>query len=188
MARYYYGTVPALAWILNHYFFGRVHYSWLAEEFCPLLTNPKSSNPYLIYGDLMWAWVNSDRHDKFVGHSRVALQDGVDAYEERGTLDAALADRLRLVCEDVPVSFFYPLVYRVNLDAIPADRQTIAGSGLAGSRECLVRDLQESEFELCLADNRRDAQVQRLLLDGRPGAPRTSPVEALRILEASVHS
>jgi hypothetical protein len=35
MATYYYSTVPSLAWILSHYFYGRKHRVWVAEEFFP---------------------------------------------------------------------------------------------------------------------------------------------------------
>lgn len=183
MPRYHYGTVPALAWILNHYFYAGVHFSWLAEEFHPLLTNPKSSNPYLVYGDLYWAWAWRDEHDKFVSRSRVSLEEGVSFREESGKLDSALAERLRRICRDVDVDFFYPLVYRVDIERIAPARRKVAGSGLRGSRECLVKDLQETEFDLWLSDNVDSAEFRRLVLDECSGQDRTSPVAALKTLE-----
>jgi hypothetical protein len=183
MPRYHYGTVPALAWLLNHYFYGGLHYSWLAEEFAPLLTNPKSSNPYLIYGDLYSAWVWEDEHDKFVDQSRISLEGGVDAREEAGRVDPALAERLRRICQEVHVEFFYPLVYRVDVGRISPERVVTAGSGLRGSRECLIKDLQEPEFDILFSENVATPALRRLVLDERSGDARTSPVEALRTLE-----
>jgi hypothetical protein len=143
MPRYYYGTVPALAWILNHYFYGGVHYNWLAAEFNPMRTNPNSSNPYVIYGQLYAAWSWPDERDKLVVQFRNTLQAGVDAHEERQTLSAALAERLRSICSNTSVAFFYPVVYRVDLERILPARRGIAGSGEDGSSEFLVRDLGE---------------------------------------------
>lgn len=183
MARYYYGTVPALVWILNHYFYGRVHYSWLAEYFHPLDTNPKSSNPYLIYGDLMWAWRRRDPYDKFVRGSRYGISAGVQARKTAGVTDPALSRRLRRICKRVEVDLFYPLVYRVDIDRVAPARRSVAGSGTTGSRELLVADLHEAEFDLLFADDGWDSDFRRLVVDEHSGTARTSPADALRTLE-----
>lgn len=182
MPRYHYGTVPALAWLLNHYFYGGLHYSWLAEEFAPLLTNPKSSNPYLIYGDLYWAFSKKDPYDKYVVQSRHALAKGVVARRTAGIADPVLGRRLRRICSKAELEMFYPLVYRVDVDRIASSRKVRAGSAASGSREVLVPDLRESEFELLFADF-ADPDLQRLILDEMYGTLRSSPVEALRTLE-----
>jgi len=184
MPRYHYGTVPALAWVINHYFYAGVHYSWLAEEFHPVLTNPKSSNPYLIYGDLLWAWRHTDEHDRFANDLRVSLGDAVEKQSRRGVLGAAAAHRLVNVCARVRLEFFYPLVYRVDIERIAPGRKMVAGSGLRGSREVLVRDLRESEFDLLFADNAADPDFAMLILDECAGTRRTSPGEALTLLES----
>jgi hypothetical protein len=188
MARYYYGTVPALAWILNHYFYGRVHYSWLAECFHPLKSNPKSSNPYLIYGDLMWAWSDRDEYDKYVAQLRHGLARGALARNTAGVTDPVLTRRLKRICKTAPAAFFYPLVYRVPIDGIGPARQTIAGSGTVGSREILVTDLREHEFDLLFADDRSDSDLARLVVDEQSGTGRTSPADALRALERRLPS
>src|SRR5215213_3550854 len=156
MARYYYGTVPALAWILNHYFYRQEHYAFLAEAFHPLRSNPKSSNPYLIYGDLMWAWSYTDEFDKYVSQSRYGLARGALARRNAGITDPALTRRLRRICAGVPVTFFYPVVYRVEVGVITPARRNVAGSGALGSREIVVHDLREHEFDLLFADDRSD--------------------------------
>jgi hypothetical protein len=186
MPRYYYGAVPALAWILNHYFYGGVHYGWLAAEFHPLRTNPSSSNPYVIYGQLYAAWSWPDERDKFVAQLRNALCVGVAAHEERRTLDAVLARRLRSICSNTSVAFFYPVVYRVDLERIPPSRRIVAGSGEDGSNEFLARDLCETEFELLLADNRGDADFVRFVLDADAHPTRSSVDAVLTTLEGRV--
>lgn len=180
---HFYGTVPVLAWMLNHYFYGGVHFSWLAEGFHPLRSNPKSSNPYLIYGDLYAAWAHNDIHDKFVAQSRISLRAGVVAQQARGAVDEATADRLRDVCEHVGVEFFYPVVLRVDLYASAPERRERANSGLSGSREFLVRDLAETEFDLLFADNDGDRDFCRLVTQQRSGQRRTEPEQALELLE-----
>ncbi|MBV9109230.1 MAG: hypothetical protein JO306_07480 [Gemmatimonadetes bacterium] len=179
MPRYHYGTVPALAWLLNHYFYGGVHYSWLAEEFAPLRTNPKSSNPYLIYGDLYWAWSHADQHDRFCTSLRDSLSNGVDAQYARKVVTFDTSRRLMNICSNVEMKFFYPVVYRVDMNAIVSGRQEVAGSGLTGSREVLVTDLRETEFDLLFADNLTDADFGRLILDEREGVRRNSPADVL---------
>jgi hypothetical protein len=186
MARYYYGTVPALAWILNHYFYGGVHYSWLAGEFHPLRTNPNSSNPYVLYGELYAAWSLPDELDKVVTQLRTTLRRGVIAHTRRGTLDTLLAQRLLSICKHTSVTFFYPVVYRVDVEGIPSERRLIAGSGEEGSREFLVPDLGETEFELLFADNREDADFVRFFLDAQGRPARTSIEAVLATLEERV--
>jgi hypothetical protein len=183
MPRYYYGTVPVLAWILNHYFYGGLHYSWLAAEFFPLEANPRSSIPYYIYGDLYWAWSRRDRFDKHLGGARESLLLGVRSRLPPGIGDPALVRRLRRICRRASTAWFYPLVYRVEIGRIAESRQVSAGSALMGSREVLVRDLEESEFDLLFADNYDDPDFRRLVLDGNAEFARPSAAEALLILE-----
>jgi hypothetical protein len=104
MPRYYYGAVPALAWILNHYFYSGLHYNWLAAEFFPLETNPKSSIPYLVYGDLYWAWSRDDRYDKHLRMVRDSLRLGVTARLPPGISDLTLVRRLRRICRRAAVT------------------------------------------------------------------------------------
>jgi hypothetical protein len=186
MPRYYYGTVPALAWILNHYFYGGVHYNWLAAEFNPMRTNPNSSNPYVIYGQLYAAWSWLDERDKSVAQLRRALRAGVAAHEKQKTLDVTLARRLRAICSNTSIAFFYPVVYRVDLERIPPARRVVAGSGEDGSHECLVHDLGETEFDLLLADNWEDADFVQFVLDANPRPTRSSMDAVLTTLEERV--
>ncbi|SOD03343.1 hypothetical protein SAMN05216486_11038 [bacterium JGI 053] len=183
MPRYYYGAVPALAWILSHYFYGGVHYNWLAAEFFPLETNPKSSIPYHVYGDLYWAWSRDDPHDKHLRGMRDSLRLGVTARLPPGISDLTLVRRLRRICRRAAVTWFYPVVYRVDSECIPAGRRFAAGSAVTGSSEMLVRDLAESEFDLLFADNAGDPGFRRLVLDEVYGTARTSSAEALLVLE-----
>ena len=183
MPRYFYGTVPALAWILGHYFYGGVHYAWLAEEFHPLETNPKSSNPYLIYGDLYWAWAKRDPWDKFVRDLRRSMEDGVEKQTAAGRLDDVTGARLRRICRSVGVELFYPLVYRVDSGRLDEERCLRQNSALTGSREVLIPDLAETEFDLLFTDNRDDAFFASLVVDELAGVSRTARATVLALLE-----
>lgn len=183
MPRYYYGTVPVLAWIINHYFYARTHYAWLADAFHPHGTNPGSSNPYRLYGHLYEPWADRDAHDHVVQDYRRTLAKGVLARESAGLVDNITAARLRRLCKVGRVDLFYPVLYRVNVDAIPAARRVIAGSGLKGSHEVLIKDLRESEFDLLFADNVRDDYFTQMVLGELEGAIRMHPMAALAQLE-----
>ncbi|MBW3571216.1 MAG: hypothetical protein KY467_08920 [Gemmatimonadetes bacterium] len=186
MPRYYYGTVPVLAWILNHYFYERTHYTWLADAFYPHGTNPGSSNPYQIYGLLYQPWAELDPHARFVRDMRRSLVDGVVARESAGKLDNITAARLKRVCASVRIDLFYPVLYRVDIGRISRSRRIVANSGLEGSREFLVSDLRESEFDLLLADNDRDDYFADLVLCEREGEVLMHPMLALALLETKV--
>jgi hypothetical protein len=183
MARYHYGTVPVLAWIINHYFYGGVHYTWLAEEFYPLAANPKSSNPCLIYQDLYWAWARRDPFDRFIKGLRASLSEAVRHKENAGSLDNVTAARLRRVCSRVSVELFYPVTYRVDIEKIDAGRCVLKGSAAMGSREVLVPDLAETEFDLLFADNHLDPEFQELVIDEIEGVSRALPATVLDLLE-----
>jgi hypothetical protein len=186
MIRYYYGTVPALAWIINHYFYSRTHYTWLAAAFHPHGVNPGSSNPYKLYGQFYEPWEERDRYAHALGEYRRRLVDGVTVKEAAGALDNVTAARLRRVCRTASVDLFYPVLYRVQIDRIPPARRSVANSGLRGSREVLVKDLRESEFDLLFLDNDRDEYFPRIVTSELEGSTRMHPMAALAFLETKV--
>ncbi|HEU4881847.1 MAG TPA: hypothetical protein VFT45_06370 [Longimicrobium sp.] len=188
MPRYYYGTVPALAWIINHYFYARIHYAWLAAAFHPHGENPGSSNPYKIYGQLYEPWAERDGFAKFVLETRNSLVKGVQTREDAGLLDNVTAARLKRVCRLASIDLFYPVLYRVKIEAIAHSRQTLVNSALEGSREVLVADLRESEFDLLFVDNSRDDYFVVLVLSELEGVVRLHPMGALAHLERKVTS
>lgn len=184
MPDYYYGCVPALAWILAHYHYGRKHFAWLAAEYFPYrLPNPKSSNPHLVYQDLYQPWKDRDDYDKFVQQLRLNLRKGVIAHESAGTITAADALRLKAICDNVDIAFLYPIVYRVDITLIPSHRRQVAGSGAVGSSEYLVRDLDEGEFAILFLDFDTDPEFTRLVVDEIASTSSTSPAVAITILE-----
>lgn len=184
MATYYYGTIPVLAWILNHYFYGGVHYAWLAKEFLPPKPNPSSSNPHHIYGEFKDAWNDGDPWNSTVLTARTGMLRGVKAKRDAGVVKRWTATRLRIICQHVSVDLFYPIVYRVDVERISPDRLVVANSGLRGSREVLIHDLRETEFELLFADNTTDTSFTLLVLDEMSGARVTSPAAVLTLLKA----
>ena len=186
MPRYYYGTVPVLAWIINHYFYARTHYAWLAAAFHPHGENPGSSNPYALYGQFYEPWAERDKYSRFVNDYRRSLAAGVAEKEAAGTLDNITAARLRRLCRLAGIELFYPVLYRVDIDAISLARRTLQNSGLEGSHEVLVKDLRESEFELLFTDNQRDDYFPNLVLGELEGTVRMHPMTTLAILEAKV--
>lgn len=186
MIRYYYGTVPALAWIINHYFYSRTHYTWLAAAFHPHGGNPGSSNPYKLYGQFYESWAERDGYLHALGEYRRRLARGVAAKERAGVLDNVTAARVRRVCRTVSVDLFYPVLYRVQIEKIPRARRSVANSGLLGSREVLVKDLRESEFDLLFLDNDRDEYFPQMVAGELEGSIRTHPMTALAFLETQV--
>jgi hypothetical protein len=163
MAEHYYSTKSVLNWVIAHYFYGATHYTWLANCFYPYgQGNPKSSNPLLNYQDLYQPWKDADPFDKFIASSRINLIKGIMRKEKDGALSAAQGAALRDICDKISTLFFYPIVFRVDLDRIAADRRIVANSGLRGSSEYLVQDLQESEFDILFLDFSADADFAAL--------------------------
>jgi hypothetical protein len=185
MANNYYGTVASLAWILGHYFYNGEHYVWLAEEYYPYrLPNPKSSNPHLIYQDLYQPWKDKDDYDKFVREVRLNQRKGVIAKQGAGVITSSEATDLKQICDQVDITFLYPVVYKVDIDAIDQHRQKRAGSALAGSHEVLVEDLKEkTEFEIFFLDYEVDPDFKKLVVDELNGLGPTKRGVALTILK-----
>jgi hypothetical protein len=184
MTDYYYGTSASLGWILSHYFYGGLHFTWLAVEYYPYrLPNPKSSNPHLIYQDLYQPWRDRDDFDKIVQQTRANLHKGVAAQEIAGTISTAVAARLKDICALVDIAFLYPIVYRVDIASIPAARRIISGSGLRGSCEYLVPDLAEHEFTLLFVDYVTDPDFRILVVDEAARISSTTSAAAMIMLE-----
>ena len=185
MAKNYYGTVASLAWIFGHYFYNQEHYVWLAEEYYPYrLPNPKSSNPHLIYQDLYQPWKDKDDYDKFIQEVRLNLRKGVIAKEAEtpSVITSSEATELKHICDQVDITFFYPVVYQVDIDPIASSRQTKAGSARVGSREVLVKDLKETEFEIIFLDYEMDIDFKKLVVEEISGKSSTARADALKKL------
>jgi len=183
LPEYYYSTQPFLAWCLNHYFYGGMHYVNVANPFYPYrLPNPKSSHPFLIYQDLYLPWKDRDDFDKFIQQIRLDLNNGVVKYNRAnpGKLSGGRVSRLKRICKKVDIVFFYPMVYRVDINPVPTSRLVSAGSGLSGSREHLINDLQEKEFDILFHDFNGDPDFDSL----KDVSASISDTAALRTLES----
>jgi hypothetical protein len=190
-----YGTMASIAWILGHYFFDCKHYTYLGVEFYPYkLKNPRSSSPFMIYQDLYEPWRDADDFSKMINMYRLALWGGVEAKRKQGVIDDSLADRLKHICNKLNVMFFYPVVCRVKTTAVDSSRLEIAGSGLSGSSEFLIRDLDDSEIEeLLFLDFDTDSDFEQVVREEyktsrRTGSYSNNPDEVLTILEGRCDS
>ena len=163
----YYSTQPLLAWLLNHHFFGGVHFTYAAHPFYPYKQpNPKSSNPYAIYADFFSPWHDDDPYDRNIVSMRQSLRNGVLA--RGGALHPSTRNFLRRVCSEGSVFLFYPVVYRIELDGLPPSRvDTSIGSAVVGSHEVLVRDLREPEFDILFFDDHSHDTLSQLTDSGR---------------------
>jgi hypothetical protein len=180
LARYYYGTQPFLAWVLNHYFYNRVHYIYVGAPFFPYRqNNPASSDPINLYTAFYKPFKDADRYDIFIGGYRQRLKRGIDAQVTRKQMQK----KLKKVCEEIDIKFFYPIVYRVDITYIEPDRLLVSGSGQdVNSKEYLIRDLQETEFDLLFLDFEHEnlsSDFYKLCYDS------ISQNEALALLEAN---
>lgn len=181
---YYYGTKSALDWVLGHYFFRQIHYTWLADCFYPYKQpNPKSSNPFEIYKDLYAPWKDEDGYDTYIRTRRIDLVKAILAKEKEGVVEAALGMDLRDMCNNVNIVFFYPVVYRVDISKIAPGRRQVANSGLRGSCECLVADLAENEFEVLFLDFEKDADFKNIVKSSVLGHTYLDSYEVMDILK-----
>lgn len=190
MEKNLYGTVAALSWVIGHYFYSCKHYTYLAGEFYPYkLKNPRSSNPYKIYQDFYEPWRDQDQYSRFIDAYRLALWGGVEAKRKQGVIEEPLANRLKHICNRINIAFFYPIVCRVKTNRIDQKRLEVASSGLVGSSEYLVKDLDDSEIdEFLFLDYDEDDDFERLVREEyksfrQNGNYYTQPTEALTILE-----
>lgn len=186
MVKHYYSCVPALAWILAHYFYNDEHFVWIAAEYYPYrLPNPKSSNPHLIYQDLYQSWKDRDEFDKTIVQARLNLRMGVLVHESTGKLTQATAAKLRDICDKVDIVFLCPIAYRVEVDNLDPARLHRAGSAVTlGSHEYLVRDLRDTEFDKLFVDFDVDIDFSTLVVDAMAKGVTLTAAQALKILEA----
>lgn len=107
------------------------------------------------------------------------------ACEKAGVIMPADATRLTKICDKAEVTFFCPIVLRLDIDQIDGARRKTAGSGASvGSHEYLIPDLRENEFDILFLDVIQDPAVQQLVVDeivGTSGG--TAPADAMDLLE-----
>ncbi len=153
----YYSTTTFLTLSINKHLYGGKHFTYVAEGFYPYgKRNPKSSNPLLIFTDLYQPWWDRDPYDKFVAQHRMSVRKGVLAKEKDRTISRRIAMDLYRVADRIDLDFFCPVVYRINTNInslVAAGRAVLAGSGLTGSSEYLIRELDNSEFDIYFDDN-----------------------------------
>jgi len=158
----YYSTQPFLAWCLNHYVYDKTHYVWASRYFFPYRAlNPKSSNPYQIFQDFYQPCVDRDQHDAFIQQKRLKLRAGINAVIGDPThLYYPKLNDLFHICDHIDVTFFWPIIYLIDESvATSTSRGTVAGSGLVGSEERLIKDLKEDEFTLVIPDFDRESPL-----------------------------
>jgi hypothetical protein len=182
--RYYYSTQPFLAYCINHFFYGGIHYAYVGGKFYPYRKlNPKSSNPLLVYQDIYQPWRDADGFDKFITGLRMNLRKGVIAKATALGMTTDMRKRLKTICGKVSIDFLYPIVYRVDIDSIvPVSRRIPDGSAGAGSDEYKILDLQESEFTVLFDDYQVDPGLVNILKHNVPAGPNEQQ-DALAILE-----
>ncbi len=154
----YYSTQPFLAWCFNHYFFGRLHFAYVGAPFHPYrLANPRSSDPWDLYGSMYKPWVDRDPYDSLLEQKRRRMRAGLRHHRARTTIRSRIA--LGRICARVDSVFFLPVVYRVDVGRLPHHRLTRAGSGGTGSNEWLIQDLAETEFDILYFDAESDPHI-----------------------------
>jgi hypothetical protein len=165
---FWYSAKTALDWLVCHYGLGGTHFAWFSPEFDTYRKpNPQSSNPHTLYHGYMSAWRDNDEFSQYVGAKRLSLCNAVEKNVDLGKLERHAANELKEGIEIADISFFYPIVYQIDLRKISMDRiQTNVGSGAGGSHECLILDLQEEEFDLLFAHFREDRLFGQMVLDG----------------------
>lgn len=153
----YYSTTTFLTIAINRHLYDDKHFTYVAEGFYPYgKGNPKSSNPLLIYMDLYQPWQDKDPYDKFVLQHRMSVRKGIIEQRKSGVISKQVAKDLKRVADRIDLEFFFPVVLKVKIDvklAVSSSRASIAGSGLTGSSEFLIPDLNDTEFELLFNDN-----------------------------------
>jgi hypothetical protein len=164
---FWYSAKTALDWLVCHYGLQGRHFAWFAPEFDTYRgPNPESSNPHVLYHGYMAAWRDGDDFSALVGTKRLSLCNAIQKNVDLGLLGTLEAGELKETVEQAPISFFYPLVYRLDIETVePGRRKTSGGSGARGSHECLILDLQEEEFDLLFAHFRDDQELKRMVLD-----------------------
>lgn len=187
---HWYSTQPLLAWCLNRYFFGDVHYTYVAMPFHPYrLANPPSSRPMELYERLFEGAQDRDIFNDSIRGRRPGLHDGV-TYNS-GKLAPMVVVQLHDIIDNVDPIFFTPLVLRVDLDNLPDERvDANAGSRAHGmnSSERLITDLAPGEFDVILVSDNAphlftDAGVALVISPlTAPDLPAPPPAEVLTIL------
>lgn len=160
----WYSTQPLLAWVLNHHFYGKVHYVYASRHLLPYKApNPKSSNPLEVFQDLYKPCFDRDAFDAFVPQKRINIRKGIEAVLTKSHPHySTLID----VCDQGDIELFWPLLYIIDDSA--ATRGRAANSGTLGSDETLIANLAEHEFAVLVPDHHRPhlhAPTLRSLLD-----------------------
>src|SRR5262249_14506391 len=97
---------------------------------------------------------------------RLGLRKVIEIKVQEGVVADHDAARIKELIDSADTSFFYPLVYMLDLAKIPSSRRRIAGSGATtNSCEFFILDLSEAEFSLLFGHFREDRELRRFVLD-----------------------
>lgn len=179
-----------LAWVLNRYFYGDRHHTYLATPFHPYRQpNPPSSRPLELFQRLLEGAIDRDTYNDSIRSRRAGLHAGVSSNAPH--MGARLVGLLHWVIDHVDPLFFVPVVYRVDLDRVdPTRLDTNAGTRytVGKSQECLVSDLDGSEFDIFLferattalaGDSQLDLIASPIISPWRRGPSRAGVLSAL---------
>lgn len=180
MTQYYYSVQPFLAWCLNHYFYNKQHFTYIGASFYPYrLGNPRSSSPLRLYEDFYEPWKDDDFYSAFIDGKRDGLCLGVEKANQnlQPKLTPYVFGSLQDICKNIDIAFYYPVVYRVDIDPIKRNdpnRLEPKNSGLkpiglcqtasneytlAGLRE-ITDDDSSGDFDLLFLDFEVEIELQ----------------------------
>jgi hypothetical protein len=97
-----------------------------------------------LYHGYISAWRDADDFSALVSTKRISLCKALEKNADVGLLQRLDADDLKETVERAHISLFYPLLYRIDMNAIdPGRRNSAVGSGARGSDECLIVDFRK---------------------------------------------
>ncbi|MEQ8627106.1 hypothetical protein [Ekhidna sp.] len=111
-----------------------------------------------IYERLYCMWKHEDDLDKDLDSYRRTYEAVLTLKASENQIDANFVDKLIFMIATAHTDFFFPIVYRLDPDSISDDRKLKENSALKGSREFLVKDLKDNEFDMLFLETVKEVR------------------------------
>lgn len=147
----YYSVNTVLANFINKEYYKDIHYIWAAPYFDPIDENPSSSNPKVLYENLVKDLKGRkiDYHSKNVLGNRIGIKKGAIEREKQGYITQEMREEIIELSETASFELFEPLLYIIPASLVSERviKPHFRDKAHPTSVEYIIEDLKGAEFD-----------------------------------------
>ena len=148
----FYSVNTILANFINNEYYKNIHYVWASPFFDATDKNPASSNPKVLYENLIKDLKGKkiDYHSRNIMENRIGIKKGAIEKEKEGVISEATKEEIFELSETNKLDLFEPMIYVIPSYLVEKRvvKPYFKRKAHPTSFEYIIEDLNSSEFDI----------------------------------------